>query len=124
MGLFSETVPREWYDEMKAQRNAAIAERHAAEERYASLVSQFVDLKRQEWNLSPQGFDISKLSPMAGLGPRTQLAIEEFAAGDPELRARLINTGTAEAMARRAQGMPEDEIDAEVGTLIQEGDQG
>jgi hypothetical protein len=124
MGLFSETVPREWYDEMKAQRDAAIADRRVAEERYTSLVSQFVDLKRQEWNLSPQGFDISKLSPMSALGPKTQLAVEEFAAGDPELRARLINTATAEVMARRAQEMPEDEIDAEVATLIHEGDQG
>jgi hypothetical protein len=57
---------------------------------------------------------------MAGLGPRTQMAIEEFSAGDLGLRRDLIVRAKLETRAR--DDMDEKSRDVEVAQLVLAGD--
>ena len=114
MALFAPTVPREMYDEMKARALGA-------EARLDALVKQFVDLKRHDHGMHPEGFDPTKADPMSLLGPQTQAAIDEECHGDPELRVYLRNVAIREYQKRSDDGDPE-VTDAAVAAIIHEGE--
>ena len=116
-----------WCEE--AQRDfmaarAAHAEAYAAlEARYAALVAQVVDLKRHDAGLPPAAFDATLLDPMNSLGPKTQLAVDEFAAGDPEMRKWLVARAHLEQAALRGQSNDMEQIDEDVAAMVRRGDQ-
>lgn len=126
MPLFG-SVSRELYEEVKSQRDQARADLAAERERYQALVSTVIDIKRNEHGLPPDGFDPAENDPMNMLGPKTQLAIEEFSAGDAELRSHLIKRAMAETaalMGEHAGKRPDAETDQEVANRVEQGDPG
>jgi hypothetical protein len=132
MGIF-DTVPRSIYEDAILQRDRAEARAAAADarlaaftenaaERYAALVADVMDLKRHDLGMMAKDFDPTTGDPMKTLGPRTQLAIEEFAGGDAELRLRLITTAVPLMATARAEYADGDEADEHVAALIERGD--
>jgi hypothetical protein len=118
------SVPREFYEEMKARALAAEAENAQYRAMYGKLVDQVVDIKRAELSLMPRNFDPEALDPMKKLGSKTQAAIEEESGGDPGLRTYLRNFALNEYLTREGSDTPADEIDTAVAKRIREGDTG
>lgn len=117
------TVPREFYDDAIRQRDVALLRGDRAEERLAKVVDELAALKRHDVGATPTG-GAESYDPMDSLGSRTQLAIEEFAQGDPELRNRLILTAQGLTAQRRAEAPDAGEgaHDQYVATLIRNGE--
>jgi hypothetical protein len=113
-------LTRDRYDRLWADHTAAIAA-HAA--RYETLALQVVELKRAEAGLPPMAFDASLLDPMNSLGLKTQLAIDDFAGGDPEMKKYLVGRAHLEWSALRGQMGDLEEIDKEVAEKVRRGDQ-
>ena len=123
MALFGDSVPREMYEDMRAQRDQALVDRRAIEVRYSALVSQTLDIKRHEMGMVPTGFDAARSDPTTLLGPKTNLAIDNFAGGDPELRRLLITRAIYETQsASSGDGADGDAVDTHVAQLITAGD--
>jgi hypothetical protein len=87
MALF-DSVPRELHNQIVADLQA---QRDRALTMYEALVKQALEIKRHEHGMNPADFDPATLDPTHGLGSRTLAAVEEFAAGDAELRRYLVN---------------------------------
>jgi hypothetical protein len=121
--MATKTVAREFYDDAIRQRDAAMLRGDRAEERLAKVVDELAALKRHDVGAAPAG-SAESYDPMDSLGPRTQLAIEEFAQGDPELRNRLIATAGALGAQHRAEAPDAGEgaHDQYVATLIRNGE--
>lgn len=113
-------LARDRHDRLWTDHTAAIAA-HAA--RYEALALQVVELKRAEAGLPPAAFDASLLDPMNSLGPKTQLAIDEFAGGDPEMKKYLVNRAHLELAAMRGQTDDMEAIDKDLAAKIRRGDQ-
>lgn len=90
--------------------------------KYDALVAQVIDFKRHEVGMSPTAFDASLLDPMNSLGPKTQLAVDEFAAGDPEMKKYLVGRAHLESSALRGQSDDMDAIDTAVAQKVRQGD--
>jgi hypothetical protein len=87
-----------------------------------AVTMEALAIKRHEMQMTPAGW-APPPDPFETLGKKTQAAIERFAAGDRELRARLIHTAATEAAALAASGDYDgDDLDEEVATRILEGD--
>ncbi len=119
MALF-DSVSREAYDAEKERRVAAEVMLGDVMARYDELVKQIVDIKRHEHGMNPEGFDPRTLDPAFGLGSRTMAAVDEFAAGDPELRRHLVNVAWREWS--KNDTMEAGERDQEVAQLILAGE--
>lgn len=103
---------------------ATLAARAEAEKRYETLALQVVELKRAEAGLPPMAFDASLLDPMNSLGPKTQLAIDDFAGGDPEMKKYLVGRAALEWSALAGQMSDVGEIDKTVAAMVRRGDGG
>lgn len=101
---------------------AALAARAEAEKRYETLALQVVELKRAESGLPPMAFDASLLDPMNSLGPKTQLAINDFAGGDREMQKYLVGRAALEWSALAGQTSDLTEIDKQVAEMVRRGD--
>lgn len=119
MAIF-DTVSRESYDLLKAQLDVAIADRRAADARYEALVTQMLNFKRHELAMMPAGFDPAQADPWNSIGPKTQLAVEETAGGDPELE-RYLKGQALLAWKQYGDLSPEDR-DVKVAQEIKDGD--
>jgi hypothetical protein len=119
MAIF-DSVPRESYDLLKGQLEVAIADRQAAEARYAALVDQMVQMKRHEYSMMPAGFDPNQADPWNSIGPKTQLAVEEVSAGDPELEQH--NRAQALLAWKQYADLSPEERDQKVAREIRDGD--
>lgn len=113
-------VSRELYEQEKERRQAAESRADAADARYAALVDQMVNVRRHQEGMEGRDAKAADYDVMGGLGTRTQMAIEEFAAGDPQLRRDLIARARLEYGAR--EGMDEKQRDVEVAQLVSAGD--
>lgn len=113
-------VSRELYEQEKERRVAAEARADATDVRYAALVEQMVTIRRHQEGMDPRAEANKDFDVMARLGPRTQMAIEDFAAGDLGLRRNLIARANLEWAAR--DGMDHKERDVEVAALVMAGD--
>lgn len=117
-----ELVPREQYEDMKERALRAEAELTAMIERFGTVTTQVIDLKRAERGLAPAGFEAAQVTSL--VGRRTEAAIEEFSAGDPELRRLLIAKAVQLTEAAKADkpDRAADDIDGEVAERIRAGD--
>lgn len=113
-------VSRELYEQERERRVAAEARADAADARYAALVAQMVTMRRHQEGMEAKDSKSEDFDVMAGLGTRTQMAIEEFAGGDLGLRRDLIARAKLEWSAR--DGMSPQERDVEVAQLVLAGD--
>jgi hypothetical protein len=95
----------------------------ALQAKHDALIAQVIDFKRHEVGMAPTAFDLREMDPMHDLGPRTQMAIETFAAGDKEMRKYLLARATMEMAVLRGQTSDVDAIDSELASLILNGDQ-
>lgn len=118
-----EPVPREFYDDVVRQRDAALERARIAEERLAELTDRAMSLKAHELS-APVTAPARESDPFTMLGPKTQLAIDDFAQGDAELRNRLINSAMLLSSATQVDEPDLDttELDALVAEKIREGD--
>lgn len=116
------SVPREFYDEMKARAEKAESENAQYRAMYGKLVDQVVEIKRHELNMTPAGFNPEENDPMSKLGEKTKAAIEEECQGDPGLRVYLRNFALTEWSSR--SDVPPDERDIAVAARIRQGDIG
>jgi hypothetical protein len=120
-------IPREFYDDAVRQRDAALERARIAEDRCAAVVKELVELKRHDIGALPGvHFNTDSLDPAHGLGPKTALAVDEFADGDVELRARLLARAHVLTASAKMQYGDDDPgaIDKYVAHLIQQGDTG
>lgn len=129
------SVPKALYDEAVADRRIADA-RFAAisadsvprsaydalAEQLASVTKEALAMKRHDLSMAPADFDASQSDPMNSLGPKTQLAIDEDAAGDPSIRKYLIGRAHLELAALRATVSDLAEQDTQLARMIREGD--
>lgn len=138
-----DTVARSLYDD-------AIADRRRAEDRLAASVpisvhseaikrlsdaldkamasagalsTEIASMKRHDIGLHQKDFDASVHDPMHTLGPKTQLAIDEFAGGDPSVRQYLIGRAALEQAALRVNISDPAQLDEELAAMIRDGDQ-
>lgn len=116
-------LTRRIHDNLTEQIAVLLQSRADAEKRYEALALQVVDLKRAEAGLPPAAFDATLLDPMNSLGPKTQLAVDEFAAGDPEMKKYLVGRAHLELAALRGQNDDMEAIDKELADKIRRGDQ-
>jgi hypothetical protein len=116
-------VDRALYDDVCRQRDEAVQDRRAADARYEALVTEMTALKRHDIAAGPNATDLNAWDPTNGLGGRTLMAVEEFAAGDPELRRKLIATAHTLTAAERLQTSDPDQVDEIVAEKIIQGDQ-
>lgn len=117
MALFGDSAPMVPASVVEQFLAAMEAERTRSHE----VVKEALALKRHDLQMPPAGWTPGA-DPMELLGPKTQLAIEEFAAGDPQARRYLIGRATILAAAHKAQGHEPDEADADVAETIQAGE--
>lgn len=118
--MASRAVSRELYEQERERRIQAEARANAADARYAALVDQMVNVRRHQEGMESRDAKAADYDVMGGLGTRTQMAIEEFAAGDPALRRDLIARARLEYGAR--EGMEATARDVEVAQLVLAGD--
>ena len=136
MALF-DSVPRDLHEQVIAgmqntfdavtkrlerENDRLIAQLEQETLRYGELVKQLVEIKRHEHGMNPDGFDASTLQPEHGLGVKTLAAIDEFAAGDMELRRYLV--GQANKEYRKRHDMEAADRDVVVAKIIAAGEQG
>jgi hypothetical protein len=87
-----------------------------------AITLEALAIKRHEMQMPPADW-APPGDPFEALGPKTQAAIDAFANGDRELRARLIGTATNLYAALKLQDVDGEELDADVAMRIEEGDQ-
>ena len=92
------------------------------ETRNAGLTEQILSAHRHDVGLPEPDFDPATLDPMYSLGPLTQLAIEEFASGDPDMRKYLTRQAHAQQAALSLRTTDHDAIDEEVAEMVRAGD--
>lgn len=90
-------------------------------ERSHALALEALAIKRHEMQMPPAGW-APPPDPFDVLGPKTQAAIEDFANGDRELRARLIGTATNLRAGLSLGDLDGEDLDTEVANRIAEGD--
>jgi hypothetical protein len=91
-------------------------------ERLHAVTLEALAIKRHEMQMPPAGW-APPGDPFDALGPKTQAAIDAFANGDRELRARLIGTATNLRVSLALHGTEGEDLDEEVAARIEEGDQ-
>lgn len=116
------SVPREFYDEMKARAERAESQVAQYILLYGKLVDGFIEMKRHEQGMHPPGFDPAALDPVNNLGPKTQAAIAEHSGGDRELENYLTQYALREWAAR--PDVDRSELDVTVAKAIAAGDTG
>jgi hypothetical protein len=102
------------------QLSAANAMIEKLQAQLQSTVTETLAIKRGELNMGDKDFKFEEA--MSGLGPKTEAAIEEFAAGDPQTRKYLIHQAKVDALGYKARGSTPEEVDGEVAELIRRGD--
>jgi hypothetical protein len=115
MAIFGDSVPAAMVDRFL---DALERER----ERSHALALEALAIKRHEMQMPPAGW-APPGDPFDALGPKTQAAIDAFANGDRELRARLIGTATNLRVSLALHGTEGEDLDEEVAARIEEGDQ-
>lgn len=121
MGLFSETVPREQYDDMKRARDTWQAECAYLRAELSGLMKDMIAVKRHELGLPPSGMAVS--DPTSILGPKTMSAIEMVADGFADVRAQQMNWAVVQTKHGLAHGRDADDLDAELAAQIRQGDE-
>lgn len=108
--------------EKQIERESIRADR--ADARYEALVRDYGELKRHEIGALPKGaYEAALTNPRDGLGRKTQLAIDTFAAGDQELERHLVIQGRVHADRLRMEFEHDpDGLDQAVADLILAGD--
>lgn len=106
-----ETVVARFLDALERER-----------ERSHAVTLEALAIKRHEMQMPPAGW-APPPDPFDVLGPKTQAAIEDFANGDRELRARLIGTATNLRAGLSLGELDGEDLDEEVANRIAEGDQ-
>jgi hypothetical protein len=119
MALFGDSVPPGIPAGIFEQVMAAMERER---ERSHQVTMEALELKRHELGMVPKGW-APPPDPLSLLGPLTQGAIEEFAAGDADLRRRLITTASTMAELRQAAHLDPADADEEIAALIRAGDQ-
>jgi hypothetical protein len=117
MALFGDSVPREFYEDMRAQRDRAQQELSAVLAEQAALVQGVLAVKRHELGLPPAGFEPK--DPLSALGKKTRAAIEEMSRGYPDQNSYLTNWALTEVMK---VDEPDEHFDADLARRIYEGD--
>lgn len=120
------SITKEAHDSVVAaltnQLSSAMAMIDKLQDQARTTLTETLAIKRSQMDMAPKEFDASTMGAMAGLGPKTEAAIEEFCNGDPQIRKDLIHQAHVDALGIKARGgMPED-IDTEVADLIRRGD--
>jgi hypothetical protein len=90
-------------------------------ERSHAVTLEALAIKRHEMQMPPAGW-APPPDPFDALGAKTQAAIEDFANGDRELRARLIGTATNLRAGLAFGDVADEDLDEEVANRIAEGD--
>lgn len=121
MGLFSETVPREQYEDMKRARDIWQAECAFLRTELSGLMKDVIAVKRHELGIPPAG--TIPENPASILGPLTLAAIEHVADGYADVYAHQMNLAVREMRAGLAQHRGADELDAELADSIRRGDE-
>jgi hypothetical protein len=139
-GLFGDSISREAHElivasvrsesaakdrliaSMEHQLAVALTARERADERYAALVAEVMELKRHDIGALPKGAFDASLSATDGLGEKTRMAIDMACDGYPDLR--LHQTAQAQLLwgQLKADTDDVDELDARVADLILQGD--
>lgn len=114
MPLFGDSVP------------AAVVERfldvlEQERKRSHEVTLEALAIKRHEMQMPGKDWQPPK-DPFESLGRKTQVAIDTFAMGDRELRARLIGFATNMAAGLALQELEPDEIDEQVAERVEAGD--
>jgi predicted nucleic acid-binding Zn-ribbon protein len=122
MGVFSATVSREMYDDMKRARDVWQQECSALRVEMSELMKDLVAVKRHELGLPPAG--VSMADPMAKLGKKTKAAIEEMSRGTADQQSYLTNWALTEVMKLDEDEANDAEVDADLARRIYEGDPG
>jgi hypothetical protein len=117
MALFGDSVPREFFEDMKLQRDRLQNELSMALAEQASLIKDVMAVKRHELGLPPSGFEAK--DPLSQLGKKTRAAIEEMSRGYPDQNSYLTNWALTEVM--KADD-PDEHFDAELAQRIYDGD--
>lgn len=115
-------VARDLYDDVVRQRDAAVAQLYTLQAKYTELSERAMGLKAQEMGAA-HASTFAAADPFVGLGPKTQLAVEMIAQGDPELRNNQLRMAAMLISAGQSEGLEGDELDAEVAKKIAGGDQ-
>lgn len=139
-GLFGDSVPRAVHEQLIAgvrsevaardrlvasleqQLAVALSAREGADERYAGLVAEVMELKRHDIGALPKGAFDASLKADDGLGEKTRIAIDMACDGFPDLR--LHQTAQAQLLWRQLKADTEnaEELDERVADLILKGD--
>lgn len=93
-----------------------------AQSKVDAMLLEVLAFKRHDMGMPPAAFDASALDPMNSLGPQTQLAIDEFASGDREMRKYLVGRAHLMYAAARGQTDSMEAVDDEVSAAIRAGD--
>ena len=125
MALFGggDTVPREFYERERERADRAEADVRAFTEKFGTIVTQVIEIKRADAGLPPA--DSKQPDVTSLIGRRTNAAIEEFAAGDAELRRLLIarSVSLTEALkAEHGENADMEAIDEQVAAAVEAGD--
>jgi hypothetical protein len=113
------SVPISFHADAMKHLSAAL---ESAQASVRALSAEIASLKRHEVGLMPRDFT-PPTDPIESLGPKTQLAVEEFAAGDPSIRSYLIGRAALEQAALRASVTDAGELDRQLAAMITDGDQ-
>lgn len=120
MGVFSATVPREMYEDMKRARDTWQQECALLRTELTQAYKELVAVKRHELGLPPAGFEPK--DPASVLGPRTKAAIQQQSGDFTDLAGYLTNWAIGQMTDRLARNQDTETADAEVAHAIRMGE--
>jgi hypothetical protein len=120
MALFGDSVPREFYEDMRQQRDRLAQELSHALAEQSALIEGVLAVKRHDLGMPPAGFTAA--DPLSTLGKKTRAAIEEMSGGLADLRSHHLNWALTQAM--KVEDPENPEFDADLAQRIYDGDPG